>query len=63
MSIFLKAFKKSVDTKLKCIDQGFSGLEEMGNKISASIRAGGKLFCVEMVAQLLMRNTWPRSYW
>ena len=44
MSIFLKAFKKSIDTKLKCIDQGFSELEEMGNEISASILAGGKLF-------------------
>lgn len=44
MNIFLKAFKSSIDAKLKCIDQGFDLLEEMGEKISASMLSGGKLF-------------------
>ena len=41
--MFKQAFQKSIETKQKCLQQGFTNLETMGEAISESIKAGGKL--------------------
>jgi len=43
MDTFLKAFQSSMATKSKCIDQGFSDLVEMGNKLTECYKSGDKL--------------------
>ena len=43
MNIFEQSFKRSVDTKNKCLSEGFSSLIKMGEGISNSIKNGGKL--------------------
>ena len=65
MSIFQKAFEISIETKQKCLLQGFSKLEAMGEEISESIKIGGKLMICgnggsaadaqHLVAELLVR--------
>ena len=43
MSVFEKAFERSIATKQKCLMHGFLNLELMGKEISGSLKAGGKL--------------------
>ena len=40
---FSQAFSRSIEVKRSCIDQGFSSLFTIANKISGSLAAGGKL--------------------
>tara|TARA_B100000161_G_scaffold261135_1_gene229037 strand:+ start:71 stop:640 length:570 start_codon:yes stop_codon:yes gene_type:complete len=63
--MFKQAFQKSIETKQKCLQQGFTNLETMGEAISVSIKAGGKLMICgnggsaadaqHLVAELLIR--------
>ena len=41
--MFKQAFEKSIETKQKCLQQGFTNLETMGEAIAKSIKIGGKL--------------------
>lgn len=65
MNVFKQAFEKSIETKQKCLQEGFTNLEKMGETISVSIKAGGKLMICgnggsaadaqHLVAELLVR--------